>query len=46
MFLSLKHAILGHISRTFLKLVHIFYDYTIENKMLVANIFMFNLTVT
>ena len=36
MFRSLKQVILGHI--TFLKLVHNSYNYTTENKLLVANI--------
>jgi hypothetical protein len=38
MFRSLKQVILGHI--TFLKVVHIFYNYTTEKKVLVANIFV------
>jgi hypothetical protein len=38
MFRSLKQVILGH--TTFLKLVHIFYNYTTENKLLAANVFV------
>ena len=38
MFRTWKQIILGHI--TLLKLVHIFYNYTTENKLLVADIFI------